>query len=288
MKDYLNLLLTLSLFIIGALAFASDLEKEFPTSRVAKFLNNLTFKFWFFALAIFIGGVAAQWKEKDQIINDNYNDSIAADKILKISEKYSNKADSTVQAKAKEYIEALALYGYKYDSSEKIIRRLISDSAKRFTTINYGSDPFFSFATPYDSAITVKHKIVNSRKNTVFYNIKFHFINALAPSRNHNFTIYVVGVNEKGKYFFGDSLITKLHVADKDHDIDITRSFILSEIDKGLFFYVQGLYKNSDLTKTYSINDILYYSASSGVASPSLFLEEEVVALLKSKGVAIK
>ena len=181
-------------------------------------------------------------------------DSIHQKRIDQANEKYILKLDSN----NKNTIELLAKYGLKYDSSQKVIAKLVQDSSKRNITIINGDDPVLMFCSGsgiYD---------VIHRKDTLFFKIKL--CSEKATSKIEELKVTTLG--SKSNYLDPDPNNFKLLGKDKiiQDKYSQVESNSISEIEINyspvpyysmIFVRIYGTYYNSDKSKKFTI-DVIY------------------------------
>jgi hypothetical protein len=166
-------------------------------------------------------------------------------------------ANSKVEKSKNETISQLAKYGLKYDSSQKIIEKLVRDSSRK--TIIQPADPEFLLCIP--NGITVKKYDPDSLIFTIRKCVE------IAQCKKINITVYfVVDVdsiaNRNMKFLSKERLIesngemaaNEMRASDFSYYIrNAPRCYML-------YAWVKGSFMNSDLSKSFDIDRV--YSAS--------------------------
>jgi len=161
-------------------------------------------------------------------------DSINQNKIDAANEKYIFKLDSS----DKNTIKLLAQYGLKYDSSEKRIEKLVTDSANKHITIINSEDPIFNLCDV---------EVVN--KNTDSITFKLIFCSRDATSYNIDFKLdFFSKIGRGDEYFY---IYRNLKILPPNTNINKDK---FQSIEMGIknfntsayFFHLRGTYKKFD------------------------------------------
>lgn len=187
-------------------------------------------------------------KKRDLILKSNYDSSLD---VLK--KKFDTTNIKTVEVVA----QTLGKYGFLFDSSQKMLIKIIKDSSK--IRVIEKEDPIFSICA-IDGI-----KLIQNQKGIIEVTISL-------CSDEAGSTAFDIS----GNFLISDALASTKFIY--LGDLQIERNFVISQkISKKLFFkftgdfnskmlyiYLNGTYKNLDKTKTYSINTVYYLNTNSG------------------------
>ena len=179
--------------------------------------------------------------QRDSILRNRYDSSLYV-----MKQKYDSSHANIIRTLA----SALGQYGYKLDSSNQKLEKLIKDSAK--TKVILPNDPVLTLCS---NGI----RLIDTTDNKHHYGISF--CSNDAGCTDFKIKIYVVLFDTINNYsyaglydFPSDSQIPK----DIKYELyfDITDNLIYTK----LYFLVKGTYKNIERTKTYPTNIMYYYN----------------------------
>lgn len=254
--------------VIGIIASLTKLTKK----DASTFPLNLTRGGWALmiafvlcfglSLALFQSSIS----EKEQLITDSQlRDSINKKHIDSIH--YETE-------------KLLAQYGLKVDSSKENIIKLLRDSLKKETYYIAEKNPVLSFC---NEGIVFK----SYQDDVAEFNL--NFCNNFSTAKNINLKYYCV-VNDFGKYNlaeneingFSNSILLPDEPASLSVKIDGFRGI------NQFFFIAIGTYYNSDLTKKFTVQEILAYTVNSNrVGRVVGKYESEIYNYIASKGIKI-
>lgn len=189
--------------------------------------------------------------KRDSILRDRYDSSLYV-----MKQKYDSSHTNIIRTIA----GALGQYGFRLDSSNQKLEKLIKDSAK--TKVILPNDPVLIMCT---NGI----RLIDTTNNKHHYGLKF--CSNDAGSTDFKVNIYVVLFDSINNYTYAglydfpfDSQISK----DIEYEIffDITDNLTYTK----LYFLVKGTYKNIERTKSYPTNIMYYYNRlgnSSGITT---------------------
>jgi hypothetical protein len=211
----------------------------------------------------------AEQLHRDSISNENLRkrDSLASVRI----EKGKN-----------ETIVALGKYSLRYDSAQKIIERLVKDSAKK--TIIQPADPIFRLCN--SNGITVKKYDLDSLIITV------RKCNEVAESKKINVRIYLVIDIDSDEYSPKLMFLARWRLIEDNAEMapDDMRSGdigfgIRNASQRGyrLYAWVKGTFMNSDLSKSFEIDKVYSVSLKSNFFGICLFPEFVKDFIIKNK-----
>jgi hypothetical protein len=205
-------------------------------------------------------------KELQTILDQNRRDSIA-------NKRNQENTDHVVNT----FSGALAKYGLKYDSSQKVIEKLVRDSSKMNVTIIDQNDPIISVCS---SETSIKLKEANG--DTLVFVISLCYENS--PIKINANLIAIGSVDGKFKNYgilekFFKSKELKGAGALESGEVVVQNGSRANII----FFYLYGQYKNLKNTRTYQIDNVSAFNLRErkvGVPGPTV--EENLREFLKS------
>ena len=171
-----------------------------------------------------------------------------------------SKFDTSSQKSTLIISETLGKYGYKLDSSNKILKKTIGDSSK--IRIKENANPILALSKEedYKGIILLKHE-------SGLFHYRINFISYEAGSGSYSLKCsFVVLDSTKGLvYFLNDELLSITSKITKDG----SESAFISVPDIYrycyLYVWVRGKYKNVDGTKEYNIDDLNYNNKNGNV-----------------------
>jgi len=180
--------------------------------------------------------------QRDSLLRNQYDSSLY---IMK--QKYDSSHLNIVRTIA----NALGMYGFKLDSSNQRLEKLIKDSSK--TRIIMPDDPVLIICP--DGGI----KLVDSKLNSHHY--KIDFCSQTAGSSQFEIKCRVVLSDSMNSYTYAGSF-------DMPSDLQIPKDMVNSEFFdivnnqsySFLYILVKGKYKNIDGTKSFQVNTLYYYN----------------------------
>ncbi|HKB43048.1 MAG TPA: hypothetical protein VKC90_01615 [Chitinophagaceae bacterium] len=225
---------------------------------------KLSFRGWAFLISIILTAVFAYIQQKNQVkVETRAERKIELrDSLAKVEQ---NKRDSIAEVKRQEsnnqivssFGQGLAKYGLKYDSSQKIIEKLIKDSTKRTITILNRPDPYFDLCV--DSGI-----ILRGKQND-YYSFEMKYCSSNADSKDINFKIYTVFGDKQNNLILIDVSQPLANNLKLQGNTVLPHGFKIrvSSLTKQIYFLLKGKYFNSDKSKSFDINVIYSYNIES-------------------------
>ena len=179
-------------------------------------------------------------------------DSIHQQKIIEAGKSYTAKLDSS----NKNTIEALAKYGLKYDTAQKRIEKLVSDSSKRNITIIQGNDPVFGICS--DKGIRIQEKHGDTLDLVFSYCYKY------SPA-NLKLSLYTVGAIGGQFILIGkmNNYFSKKNGLEIDGAFEDQLTVINGSKSSKLFFYITGTYTKQGNSKVINIDEVYSYDITS-------------------------
>lgn len=181
-----------------------------------------------------------------------------ATQLLKQQLSYS---DSLHRIQIKEtgltFVEALAKYGLKYDSSQKIIEKLVRDSLTHsVTNIISSEDPILEVCVP--------NGIKFIREEAKYFYYSLEICSNLASSSDINLNYTVLSSSElppKQLYYISTDNVFESN-GTLSSSYSVTIHFVSPKITSQNMIYLilKGTYKNYDKTKKYTIRRIYWHN----------------------------
>jgi hypothetical protein len=240
-------------------------------------------------LFLFIIGLSI-WQEVDDQNEKNSTKRLNEAEIAKrdsIAIKLQNYRDSIaflrLQESKKETIEALAQYGLKYDTSQKIIEKLIKDSSR--VMIVKGVEPLIKFCATSpisfiksDNIDSVIIKICN--EGAVSRNITMRFF--LFVAERDDYDPY-----KSLQYLFEYRGLISPFALGTPEWRNFSVAFEPGIEDLHLFVLVAGSYTNSDASKTFVIDDAIYFDFKQSQHRFPVDRGKKLKDLLETKGIKL-
>lgn len=182
---------------------------------------------------------------RDSILKSNYDSSLY---VLK------NKFDTSNLYTIATISQTLGKYGYLFDSAQKRLVKIISDSSK--TKIIVQADPIVSICSFEGIKLTKTENGLNyfdillcsEEAGSTGFNINiFIVLSDSIPSNNYFYFKGNLKIRERVQIAKDAAYVQHFNFSDK-----ILFSF--------LYVYVSGTYTNIDRSKSYKIDDIYYYN----------------------------
>jgi hypothetical protein len=175
-------------------------------------------------------------------------DSLHQQRIIEAGKSYTEKLDSS----NKNTIEALAKYGLKYDTAQKKIEKLVSDSSKRNITIIQGNDPIFGLCS--DNGIRIKEKHGDTLDLIFSYCYKY------SPA-NLTLSLYTVGVIGGQFILIGkmNNYFSKKNGFEIDGGFEDQLTVLNGSKSSKLYFYLTGSYTKKGNGKIIVIDEVNGY-----------------------------
>jgi hypothetical protein len=255
MEIYLFALISIGTLVVGLIGFLEQISKELKVPR----LNSVISKISLFLIGTFMILYATYFKESDaKAVADKQK--IEGDKELQRRDSLHNiemmDLQSNIQRKNIEtFTNALAPFGLKYDSSVKVIYRLMQDSAKRSYNYNYGSDPYVTLDNAQSYVTLVKD-------DSTFKQPYIRFNLALGSSENASKKIvcraYFVEIFDTPlsgrQYRYRGSEALYFNSIGKDKIYKHAFNFL--PYMNRFAIYIHGKYSNTDLSRTYNVSEV--------------------------------
>jgi len=251
MKPYFfNTILGILGFIIVILPFTGKVHDGRRT-----WLRGFTTRGWIICIAFLATLIVTYLKDLQADKVDKikaYQIKIDKIKADSISRKRNDESNAKI---VNAFTSALAKYGYKYDSAENVIKKIVRDSSKK--QIIYGNSPELSM-----KSIQLKHN-----NDSLFFDLTLTSIQAASYQINlQMYTIY--DQNDDNKYelipIMNYDIIDGVLIP-KDRDFTFTARItgVNSISMKGTFYFaIKGNYKDVN-KKTYLFNNIFLYEMNS-------------------------
>ena len=188
---------------------------------------------------------------RDSVQRRNYDSSLL---VMKLKFDTSNfKTNSIIS-------ENLGKYGYKFDSANNQIVKMIKDSSKKKVIV--GDDPSLSLL-----GITAFSAVKDLERGDKFIKLKFDLLSAGVGSSSFNLTISAVGMGSdsvrKSMYAVYLWKNDEIFAATQRMSKDAVHGFY-NFIERGgftlIYFWLRGTYKNVDQTKTYNLDECYFYN----------------------------
>jgi hypothetical protein len=180
--------------------------------------------------------------DRDSILRVRYDSS-----LIIMKGKYDTSNIRTIAV----VTELLANYGFRLDSSNRRLLKIIRDSSK--TKIILPNDPVLQLCP----RIGIEYR--DTRENHNFYNVQI----CSKDASSSNFYIncpYIIGDSVGNLTYIGKlDLPTDLKIS-KDNSITAFLAIPSSFTYKYIYLLFDGTYSNADNTKIFPINDLYYYN----------------------------
>jgi hypothetical protein len=179
---------------------------------------------------------------RDSLLKRNYDSS-----LVEIKKKFDTTNIKT--------IEMLVKYGYKADSANNRLVKIVRDSSK--TKIMLTERPVFKICGD-NTGIT----LLKQDNNKFAYKISFCSYAASSSMYNLDCRTILVNadsINTEYKYVGKVDLISKDAVVSKDRMLSTILDIDTNLQHTGLCVVVNGTYSNYDNSKVYNINEVYYY-----------------------------
>lgn len=179
-------------------------------------------------------------------------------------------------------IEALAKYGLKYDTVQRRIEQIVRDSSR--TVIVNKEQPLLKLCPVNPIILTedglnpkIQISICNSGAVSRDIQLKFYFF---ISDINDDIDIY------KNLQFFGEfnrsEFLSEMSASEfKGFTANIMRDMS----NKNLFIYLVGSYSNSERSKVYLADDVVYFDFKEKKYYSPVFGKDKLRKILKEKGV---
>lgn len=207
------------------------------------------------------------WQEVDDQVEKRIAKKLSEKEMLRrdsiantIQDKRDSIANERLQKSKYETILALAQYGLKYDTAQMRIEKIVKDSSR--ITIIKGVEPLLKFC----ANSPISYKKVNNIDS-----VSIMVCNEGAVSRNITLRFFIFIANgeklnpyDSLEYLFEYKGLVNLF------SLGVTewRSFVVpfnSEIEnKKLHVLVTGSYTNSDASKTFKVDEAIYFNFKEG------------------------
>ncbi len=248
MNKYYNFLI----FISGAIAGLIALAEHNNFSWIKKSGFNIV-KSVVVLFALWLGYWANEQKENDIAAQQRIKDSMDLVERVKLQEEYARELDSSITANSKKNINALAEWGLRLDSSNKIKR----DTTIRNVVINYGSEPSISMCD-----IKKTKKTIDTLELDIYYCPKNYPIVI-------NSTITTIGAT--GNNFYTVGVFDDLEEIKEEHANDLPYHYAFglklnpNSASTIIFFYVKISYTNRFNTKAFKYSKIFSYDVDKNI-----------------------
>ena len=230
----------------------SDNRFKFPKNftRLGYFLISCCLATIICTILLFNISEKEQAKSESKLaIQIHESDSIHQQRIVEAGKSYLDKLDiSNIKT-----ITALAEYGLKYDTAQKRIERLVSDSTKKNTIIVQGNDPILGICT--DKGIKLEKKLGDTLHFILTYCHKY------SPA-NVKISLYALGeVGDKFKLISKtENYFSKASVLEVDGAFEIPTNVVNSTKSSTIFFYVIRTFTKQGGDKIFNYDDVYSFS----------------------------
>ena len=245
MKPYLyNVILGFLAFLILLVPFTGKVH-----DARNRWFKRLTARGWMVCIAFMLTMIVNYLKDEQAERNDLYKEKSRINE-KKADESTSRKLNDESNAKTiNTFTVALAKYGLKYDSTQKIIQKLIRDSSKKIVRIESAENPNI-----------ILHSIILDKTvyGTYFFKISLFCQNA--PSEHIN--IKLSTICEVGNEYHAFNKLSNFY--SNDGSMARGELFTFSVVCKtpqtpqAFYFLLNGSYKNAYSNK-YKVNRIYSY-----------------------------